>query len=179
MLRQSDLAQEAQMHQSRISMFETPGAANLTLDTLSRLAAAFRVGLKVEFVPFSDMLRWENGYSQDSFSVTKLEDDVEFLQPARAVHVPRRLKRNRRSRPRTDADRIYQIPIASGLANPFSLHQERTQMRLRFEPFEQFGPQIPQSQLANLITFPHRSSYVFNPPITKAAMGAERNYGNR
>src|SRR6266404_9078549 len=55
MPRQSDLAQEAKMHQSRISMFETPGA-NVTLDTLSRLAAAFKVGLIVEFVSFSEML---------------------------------------------------------------------------------------------------------------------------
>lgn len=81
MPRQADLADEAGMHQSRISMFETPGAANMTLETLSRIAAAFRVGLIVKFVPFSEMLHWENRYSQDTFDVIRIEDDKEFLNP--------------------------------------------------------------------------------------------------
>lgn len=62
-------------------MFETPGAANMTLETLSRLAAAFKVGLVVKFVPFSEMLRNENQYSQDQFFVTPLDRDIEFLDP--------------------------------------------------------------------------------------------------
>ena len=82
MPRQSDLADAAKMHQSRISMFETPGAANFTLETLAKLAAVFEVGLVVDFVPFSGMLRWENGYSQDDFNVTRIGDDTEFLNPA-------------------------------------------------------------------------------------------------
>jgi transcriptional regulator with XRE-family HTH domain len=81
MPRQSDLARAAGLHQSRISMFETPGAANMTLETLARLAAAFKVGLVVKFVPFSEMLRWENEYSQDSFEVTPIEKDIEFQNP--------------------------------------------------------------------------------------------------
>jgi len=79
MPRQRDLAIEADMQQSRISMFETPGAANVTLETLAKLAAAFKVGLKVEFVPFSEMLRWENSYSQDAFDVTRIDNDFEFI----------------------------------------------------------------------------------------------------
>jgi transcriptional regulator with XRE-family HTH domain len=81
MPRQRDLANEAKLHQSRISMFETPGAANVTLETLAKLAAAFKVGLKVEFVPFSEMLRWENSYSQDTYDVTRIDDDFEFICP--------------------------------------------------------------------------------------------------
>lgn len=82
MPRQSDLAKEAHMQQSRISTIETPGAANVTLETLARLAAAFRVGLIVKFVPFSEMLRWENSFLPASFNVTpRLEQDVEFLNP--------------------------------------------------------------------------------------------------
>jgi transcriptional regulator with XRE-family HTH domain len=76
--KQADLAAAAGMHQSRISMLETPGA-NVTLDTLSAIAAAFHVGLMVKFVPFSEMLRWENAFSQDEFTVTRLENDREFL----------------------------------------------------------------------------------------------------
>lgn len=85
MPRQGDLARIAKMHQSRISLFETPGAANVTLETLARLAAAFKVGLIVDFVPFSEMLRWENNYSQDSFNVTRLDNDGEFLEPRELV----------------------------------------------------------------------------------------------
>lgn len=81
MPRQADLAAEAKMQQSRISMFETPGAANLTLDTLSRLAAVFKVGLVVKFVSFSEMLRWEDHYSQDAFDVTRIDRDIEFINP--------------------------------------------------------------------------------------------------
>jgi len=80
MPRQSDLAHAAEMHQSRISMFETPGA-NPTLSTLSSIAAALNVGLKVEFVPFSEMLAWENSFSQDQFDVVKLDEDYAFLNP--------------------------------------------------------------------------------------------------
>lgn len=81
MPRQSDLAKAAGLHQSRISMFETPGAANMTIETLSRMAAAFKVGLRVEFVSFNEMLTWENGFSQDSFRVTPINEDYEFQNP--------------------------------------------------------------------------------------------------
>jgi len=62
-------------------MFETPGAANMTIETLSRIAAAFKVGLEVRFVPMSEMLRWENQYSQDTFTVVPLDNDYEFIDP--------------------------------------------------------------------------------------------------
>ncbi len=83
--RQADLAREAEMQQSRISMFETPGAANVTLETLARLAAIFKVGLIVKFVPFSEMLHWENTFSQDRFDVTRINHDQEFLYPTPVI----------------------------------------------------------------------------------------------
>jgi transcriptional regulator with XRE-family HTH domain len=85
--RQPDLAREAEMHQSRISALETAGA-NPTLGTLSAIASALRVGLRVEFVPFSEMLAWENRFSQDNFSVTKLDNDTAFLNPQFAAASP-------------------------------------------------------------------------------------------
>lgn len=66
--------------QSRISAMERPGEL-LTVDTLVRLASAFRVGLMVKFVPFSQMLNWENSYRQDSFDATSIDKDTEFLEP--------------------------------------------------------------------------------------------------
>src|SRR5260370_41604063 len=59
-LTQPILAEQAGMKQSRISAMETPGRTNFNLETLVRLAATFKVGLVVKFVPFSAMLRWEN-----------------------------------------------------------------------------------------------------------------------
>lgn len=85
MPRQQDLADEAVMQQSRISMFETPGAANVTLETLAWLAAIFKVGVIVKFVPFSEMLRWENSFSQEDFTVTKVDEDRDFLDPSPAT----------------------------------------------------------------------------------------------
>ena len=84
MPRQQDLAEAAHMQQSRISMFETPGSANVTLDTLARLAAVFKVGLLVKFVPFSETLRWENAFSQDEFNVIRLDEDVDFIAPTKS-----------------------------------------------------------------------------------------------
>jgi hypothetical protein len=80
---QRDLAREAELHQSRISMFETPGVANITLETLAKIAAGLRVGVIVKFVPFHEMLWWENSFSPSVFDVTpRLEEDSQFLNPA-------------------------------------------------------------------------------------------------
>jgi len=83
---QRDLAREAELHQSRISMFETPGAANITLETLSKIAAGLRCGVVVKLVPFSEMLRWENSFSPGKFDVKRLDQDEAFLNPVSAVH---------------------------------------------------------------------------------------------
>lgn len=79
---QRDLARESDMQQSRISMFETPGAANMTLETIAKVAAGLRVGVVIKFVPFSEMLRWENLFSPDTFNVVRLPEDGEFLNPS-------------------------------------------------------------------------------------------------
>jgi transcriptional regulator with XRE-family HTH domain len=83
---QLDLAQAAGMKQSRVSVMETPGAANFNLETLVRLASVLKVGLVVKFVSFSEMLNWENNFSQDHFTVTGLDDDVDFLTPPVSTH---------------------------------------------------------------------------------------------
>lgn len=76
-LTQQELAIEADMKQSRISAMERPGT-KLNIETLIRVAAAFRTGLIVKFAPFSDMIDWENDFSQDSFDSAKIEDDWKF-----------------------------------------------------------------------------------------------------
>jgi len=119
MPRQADLAKVAQMHQSRISTFETPGAANITLETLSRIAAAFKVGVMVKFVPFSEMLRWENGFSQDRFDVTRLEEDLAFLNPPteEQTAIPPLIKRfSEIERPWHEAGLQRERPMGMGAA---------------------------------------------------------------
>lgn len=81
-LKQEELGQAADMKQSRISAMERPGEAQFNIETLIRLAAALRVGLKVQFVAFSEMLHWENQFSQDAFEITPVEADAAFLNPA-------------------------------------------------------------------------------------------------
>lgn len=76
---QQQLAALADMAQPRISAMERPGETKFNIETLVRLAAAFRVGLKVEFVPFSEMLAWENNFSQDQFDVRKIDNDLVFI----------------------------------------------------------------------------------------------------
>jgi transcriptional regulator with XRE-family HTH domain len=73
-------AGQALMRQPRVSAMEKPGATNFNVETLVRVAAAFQVGLAVRFIPFSEMLKWENSFSQDSFDVVTFEKD-RGLQP--------------------------------------------------------------------------------------------------
>jgi transcriptional regulator with XRE-family HTH domain len=77
---QKELGEAAGMLQARVSASEKPGAVAFALETLIRYAAAFKVGLQVRFVPLSEMLEWENSYSQDKFKVTKIEDDDAFIE---------------------------------------------------------------------------------------------------
>jgi transcriptional regulator with XRE-family HTH domain len=81
-LTQKELGDEADMKQARISAMESPGEVNFTLQTLIRLAAALNVGLWVEFLSHTEMLRRENQFSQDRFRPVRLKEDRAFLRPA-------------------------------------------------------------------------------------------------
>ena len=85
--KQTALAETAETHQSRLSILERPGEANVTLETLAWLASIHKVGLIVKFVPFSEMIKWENSYSQDKFNVIRLDDDEAFLKPGNPASV--------------------------------------------------------------------------------------------
>jgi hypothetical protein len=75
---QEALGKEAEMKQSRVSAMERPGSVQFNIETLIRIAAACKVGLIVRFVPFSEMLRWENDFNQDTFSPLTIDQDSEF-----------------------------------------------------------------------------------------------------
>jgi transcriptional regulator with XRE-family HTH domain len=82
---QKELGDKAEMKQARISAMEKPGEVAFSLETLIRLASAFRVGLQVRFVPHSKMLKWDDSYSQENFSVTPIEKDEQFLSPTTSM----------------------------------------------------------------------------------------------
>jgi transcriptional regulator with XRE-family HTH domain len=105
---QQDLAREADMKQPRISAMEQPGETQFNLDTLVRLAAAFKVGLIVRFSSYSQMLAWENEFNQDSFDVIHLENDNAFLQerePATAALNLARIPERYQNEPKKYQDR--------------------------------------------------------------------------
>lgn len=85
---QKELGVESDMKQGRISAAETPGAVNFNLETLVRLASAFKVGLWVEFISYSEMIDRENRFSQDAFRPTRLPDDRLFLAPDQDDRIP-------------------------------------------------------------------------------------------
>jgi len=165
----------AGMKQSRISAMETPGKVNFNLDTLVRMAATFKVGLAVEFVPYSEMLRWENDYSQDTFNVVQLPNDVDFTRPA-ARPVYKRARRNRNVRRSISrAGAVAGIGVGTYVV---PVQQQGLQMKLQFEPSEPPA----QSWLADVITLPNRNASILNNLSylrEAAAAGAGRKYGTR
>jgi transcriptional regulator with XRE-family HTH domain len=163
---QPELAQMANMKQSRISAMETPGLVNFNRETLVRMAATHGIGMIIKFVSFSEMLEWENGYSQDEFRVTHLSEDINFLQPG----TPRIRIGNRVGRRRKVVTRSM-LPVqmlesgSTGLNAQTVSSQRPVQMQLNFEqssgarkPYEVFK----QSSATGCVS---------NPPPNIAATG--------
>jgi len=168
--KQAELAKLADMKQARISAMETPGRVNFNLETLVRMAATHNLGLMVEFVPFSEMLRWENEYGQDTFNPTKLDDDAEFLQPIlRSLPLRRRRHKRRRA---NNATWSFQIATGSD-GNPRYMPsgaQERYQMKLDFEP-------LPAQGRAARVATISRVGSISNPSPANPAAGGILRYG--
>ena len=79
---QAQLAERSGIPQARISHIEQAGRDPLSLRTLYRLAAAFDVGLQVQFVPFSELVRREAAFDPETFRVPSFtEDHVERAVP--------------------------------------------------------------------------------------------------
>lgn len=72
---QAQLAERSGIPQARISHVEQPGRDPLSLRTLYRLSAAFDVGLLVQFVPFSELVRREAAFDPKTFRVSSFKDD--------------------------------------------------------------------------------------------------------
>ncbi len=148
---QSELAQLAEMKQARVSAMETPGRVNFSNETLVRMAATLNVGLVVKFVPFSEMLDWENNYSQDTFGPTQLADDSSFLNPEPRVIRPRASKRKNQSLIRTTMLQVEGGARTARLPD----QQEGAQMKLRFNPLK-----LSQDENNHANTIGNSSGYV-------------------
>ena len=72
---QAQLAERSGIPQARISHIEQPGRDPLSLRTLYRLAAAFDVGLLVQFVSFSELVHREALFNPETFRVPSFEED--------------------------------------------------------------------------------------------------------
>lgn len=75
------------MLQPRISAMEQPGYGNFTLETLKRLASAFDVALIVRFAPYSELIRWSDTFSPDSFKVPSFEKEQEQVAGSTANNI--------------------------------------------------------------------------------------------
>jgi len=76
---QATLAEKANMLQPRISSLLTPGKTRPNIETLRRIAEAFDCGLIVRFAPFSELTKWSEEFSPESFSVPSFSDDTGFI----------------------------------------------------------------------------------------------------
>ena len=74
---QAQLAKRCGIPQARISHIEQPGRDPLSLRTLYRLASAFDVGLLVQFVSFSELVRREAEFNPETFFVNSFEAEDE------------------------------------------------------------------------------------------------------
>ena len=72
---QAQLAERCGIPQARISHIEQPGRDPLSLRTLYRLASAFDVGLLVQFVSFSELVRREVEFNPETFRAVSFKDD--------------------------------------------------------------------------------------------------------
>jgi transcriptional regulator with XRE-family HTH domain len=65
--------------QSMISRYENPDYGKFSLATLLKLAEAFDVGLAVRFVPFSELIDWDDRFSRDKAAPKTFLDEFSNL----------------------------------------------------------------------------------------------------
>src|SRR5262245_49349066 len=79
---QEDLATASGLTQGVISRAEDPNYGNLTVNTILRIAAGFKMGFKGEFVPLSELVEWTENLTEESVRWVPLEQDNLTIVPA-------------------------------------------------------------------------------------------------
>jgi transcriptional regulator with XRE-family HTH domain len=82
---QKELAERANMKQSRISAIEDPEYENISIATLKRLASVFDVALTVRFIPFSELAHWVHHLSPVKLALKCFHVDSLTAAPALAT----------------------------------------------------------------------------------------------
>lgn len=119
---QATFASEAHMAQPRISELETPGERRLTIETLLRLASAFDIALQVRFLPFSELVEWNEGLELNNLRIKSFSEE---LQEAKKVIAGRR--RHRKLRQSGGASNIRMVPAGDvGRVSQFNLFEQQT-----------------------------------------------------
>lgn len=70
------LAKKSGIPKDQLAQLEEPGYVSLTPDILCQLASAFDVGLLVQFVPFSELVRRAAAFHPGTFNVVSFDDDA-------------------------------------------------------------------------------------------------------
>jgi transcriptional regulator with XRE-family HTH domain len=73
---QEQLAEKAGMSQPRIAEIEKPRKRRFNLETLLRIASVFDVGLAVRFVPFGNIIGYDESFDPNSFRVPTFEEEL-------------------------------------------------------------------------------------------------------
>lgn len=84
---QAELAENANVTQGVISRAEDPDYGNLTINTISRIAAGFDVAFIVKFVPFSELDKRYLDISEESVKVPNFdEENAIYIAAAQPAH---------------------------------------------------------------------------------------------
>jgi len=113
---QGDLAKRTGMKQPRVSAIERPGQANLNLNTLKRIAAAFDVALIVRFAAFSELIDWAENFSPDTFAVPEFTEDTNLFKGSAIAQASPKEPEARKQEAITSAFNAAVPPASANLA---------------------------------------------------------------
>ena len=82
---QADLAKYSGISESQIAELEDPDSDPPSVQILHKLCAAFDVGLLVQFVSFSELVRRESEFDPETFNVVSFSGDNIDTEPQAAA----------------------------------------------------------------------------------------------
>ena len=82
---QADLAKHSGIPESQIAELEDPDSGPPPVQILHKLCAAFDVGLLVQFVSFSELVRRESEFDPETFNAVSFSDDNIDTEPQTAA----------------------------------------------------------------------------------------------
>jgi transcriptional regulator with XRE-family HTH domain len=77
---QEELAQRANMKQPRIALLEKGDYESFSFATLKRLASAFGVAVRIDFLSFPDFLKWSEGFTSTVLVPDSFDESTKALE---------------------------------------------------------------------------------------------------